>query len=222
MHPCLRQTGHHKGMRDMVRNLFLALALALPAASPVAALSAPPADVGPGLQPVDGHGPVPRPCPSNGSVVRRRPLPAIEYLGVTGGHPDLCHVRIGGTELDLWYGIWSPAWPGADAARPALKRAFEGPTGVDMTFDTHMAPGLQWHELIRNEGMETLHVGNQSRPAIKIIHYREGFDGNSYRSVATAWKDIASGMIIYVNYRHISGSPEPNIAFDPTEIIEAP
>ncbi len=181
---------------------------------------APPVDMGPGIRTTDGSGPVPPSCPAAGSAVERSPGPRIDYLGAAPESPDLCRVRVGGAEFDLYYGIWAKARPGSAEAYPALRRVINGPTGTSVSFDTRMLPGMQWHETIRNDGVEDLNVLGRIRPALKISHYREGFDGNGYRSVVTGWKDMRTGMMIYVNYRHISGHPEAGAAWDPTAIVE--
>jgi hypothetical protein len=86
-------------------------------------------------------------------------------------------------------------------------------------FDTHMAPGLQWHDFVRNEGIEDIELLGRQYHALKISHYREGFDGNDYRSVSTIWKDIPTGMLLYGTYQHIAGRPEIDDPLLPTAIV---
>lgn len=203
-------------MRNLASAALLACAtLALPAA----AQTTPPPDLSPGIKAATAAGPHPPACPRAGSHVERVGRPTVEYLGTRPGAASICRVRVAGTEFEAHDGIWALAWPGADAARDALNRVINGPTGTAVAFDTRAAPGLQWHEVIRNDGIETLHVAGQTRPALKLSHYREGFEGNTYRSVVTVWKDMETGMTIYVNYRHIAGAPEVGIAWDPSAIV---
>jgi hypothetical protein len=186
----------------------------------VAQVAVPPMDTGPGIWATDGSGPAPPACPRAGTVVQRGMLPAIEYRGAAPDDPALCLVRIGTTDLPMYFGMWAREWPGSAAARDAIGRAIHGPTGKAIIFDTSMAPGLQWHDVIRNEGLEELNVFGQRRPTVKIAHYREGYGGNTYRSVTTGWKDLQSGAVIYVTYRHISGRPEAGTAWDATGLVE--
>lgn len=186
----------------------------------IAQVLAPPIDVGPGILAVDGTGPYPPSCPKAGTTVQRGALPAIEYLGASANEPALCLVRIAGSALAMFYGIWAEAWPGSAEAREALKNVIHGKTGSSVTFDTYMGPTAQWHDVLRNDGLERLNVFGQIRPALKISHYREGFGGNTYRSVTTGWKDMQTGAMIYVTYRHISGRPEAGTAWDATGLIE--
>lgn len=182
----------------------------------------PPPDPSPTIRPADGLRQVPPACPTAGSTVTRSPGPPIEYLGATAGNPDLCRVRFGGgPEFPLYFGIWADAWPGADEAYAALKQVIAGPLGTAVSFRTSAAPSAQWLDVIRNEGVEDLNVAGRVRPALKIAHYREGIEGNVYRSVTTGWKEVSSGMMIYVSYRHISGRPEAGTAWDPVAITDA-
>ena len=181
----------------------------------------PPLILGANIRPADGVAPFARACPVAGGRVEQRGGPAFEYLGASPANPALCRMRVGGQVVEAWYGIWLLDWPGADVAYPALTRLIEGRTGDVEAFDVRMAPGLQWHDLIRNEGIEDIRLLGKTYRAIKLAHYREGFDGNTYRSVSTAWKDLASGMVIYATYQHISGAPEIDDPLIPTAIIPA-
>ncbi len=131
-------------------------------------------------------------------------------------------MRIGPDTVEAWQAIWLTAWPGADVARTALKQVIEGRTGEVVGFDVHMMPGAQWHDLIRNEGVEDINLLGTTYHAVKFSHYREGFDGNTYRSVSTVWKDIPTGMMLYATYNHIAGRPELDGPLTPTAIIAAP
>ena len=204
--------------------LALCFASAAAAQSPgleAAARNYPPFVLGANVRPADGSPPYARACPPAGSRVEQSGGPAFQYLGITPGNPELCRIRIGSDMVEAWQGIWLTAWPGADAARPALKQVIEGRTGTVTSFDTRMLPGLQWHDLIRNEGIEDINLLGNTYHAVKLSHYREGFDGNSYRSVSTVWKDIPTGMILYGTYNHIAGRPELEGTLTPTKIIPA-
>ena len=167
----------------------------------------------------DGTPPYARACAVGGRV-EQRGGPNFEYLGPSPSNPDLCRMRIGGKVVEGWYGIWLDTWPGAAAAYPALTRIIRGRTGDVEAFDTIMAsPGLHFHDLIRNEGIESIPLLGKTYLALKLSHYREGFDGNIYRSVATVWKDLRSGMLLYGTYQHISGTPEIDDPLLPSAII---
>ncbi|MDT7952552.1 MAG: hypothetical protein RQ966_13700 [Acetobacteraceae bacterium] len=167
-------------------------------------------------------GPVtPRSCPAPGSRVEQKGGPTMEYLGAVPGSPDLCRMRVGGENVQGWYGIWLTDWPGAAQAYPALTRAMRGGTGTVEGFDVDMAPGYAYHDLIRNEGVEHIKLLGKTYDAIKLAHYREGADGNTYRSVSTIWKDLPTGLLIYGTYQHISGTPVTDDPLIPTAIVPA-
>lgn len=165
---------------------------------------------------------VPRSCPPAGSRVEQKGGPTMEYGGASPTDPDLCLMKVGGEEVQAWYGIWATAWPGADYARRALQKIMNSRTGDVVGFDTAATPEIKWHDLIRLEGIEDIKLLGRTYTAMKLSHYREGFDGNTYRSVSTIWKDIPTGMLIYGTYQHISGQPELDDPLIPTAIVPAP
>ncbi len=208
--------------------MLLALCFATGAAAPpnpgldAAARRYPPLVLGGNVRATNGSPPYARPCPDAGARVEQRGGPAFEYLGASSANPDLCRMRVGSDVVEGWYAIWLTDWPGVEDAIPALRRVIQGRTGTVAGFDVRMAPGSQWHDLIRNEGIEDINLLGTVYHAVKISHYREGFDGNIYRSVSTVWKDIPTGVILYATYNHIAGRPELDDPLIPTAIIPAP
>ena len=182
----------------------------------------PPLILGGNVRVADGAGLHARACPAMGARVEQRGGPAFEYLGASPDNPELCRMRVGSDTVEAWQAIWLTAWPGADMARPALKRVIEGRTGAVEGFDVRMLPGAQWHDLIRNEGIEDISLLGKTYHAVKLSHYREGFEGNIYRSVSTVWKDIPSGVILYGTYQHIARRPELDGSLTPSAIVTAP
>ena len=171
--------------------------------------------------------PIPPPCPKTGSRVEQKGGPTLEFLGTVEGKPDLCHMRVAGTEFDAWFGIWATTRPGADFAYRALQRVLQSKTGDVVGFDTVAEPAAAppfaaWHDLIRHDGIEEIRLLDKTYTALKLSHYREGFEGNSYRSNSTVWIDIASGLPLYATYQHISGTPDLDGTLVPTAIVPAP
>lgn len=187
-----------------------------------AARNYPPLIMGANTRPTDGSGIAIRSCPAAGARVEQKGGPTFEYLGADPSSPDLCRMRVGGEDVEGWYGIWLTIWPGAEQARPALQQVIQGRTGDVVGFDVRTAPNAIYHDLIRNEGIEDIPLLGDTYRALKVSHYREGFDGNTYRSVSTIWKDLATGMLIYGTYQHISGRPEIDDPLLPTAIIPPP
>lgn len=182
----------------------------------------PPLIMGPGLRAADGTGAVPTLCGPLGGVVEAKGGPATIYRGADPKDAELCNVSVGGGDVQAWFGIWLTSWPGAAEGHAALRRVIAGKTGDVEAFDVVMTPQLSFHDMVRNEGVEDLPLLGFSYTTLKISHYREGFNGNNYRSVATVWKDFATGMIVYATYQHISGQPELDDPLDPSAITVPP
>ena len=181
----------------------------------------PPLIIGANTVRADGSPPYARSCPLPGGVVEQKGGPAFQYLGASPRSPDLCRMKIGADTVEGWYGIWLTGWPGQETAYPALNRLIHGRTGDVEAFDVRVGPGMEFHDLIRNEGIEDIYLLNGQYRAIKLAHYREGFHGNIYRSVSTIWKDLGSGLLIYGTYQHIAGRPELDDPLIPTRIAPA-
>ena len=168
----------------------------------------------------DGHE-RPLSCAAAGSRVEQKGGSVFAFGGADAADPDLCLMSVDGQRARAWYDIWLTDWPGADQARPLLRRVIDGPSGTVVGFDNLVAPGHHYHDLMRNEGIEDIPLLGQTYHALKISHYREGFDDNGYRSVSTVWKDIPTGMLIYGTYQHIAGAPEIDDPILPTAITPA-
>ena len=171
------------------------------------------------VAPVVAHAEAPPPCSPGLGIVQRVVGSPVIYLGPEAGQPEACQIVRDGVEGLFWFGSWKTDWPGADAARAALRQVYAGAPGTAVRFDTVAAPGYSWHETIRNDGFEDLNIAGRVHRTMKVAHEREGFDGNSYHSVITSWKDVATGMTIYQNYQHIAGHPEPGAAWDALWIL---
>ncbi|MBV8914655.1 MAG: hypothetical protein JOZ05_16640 [Acetobacteraceae bacterium] len=207
--------------------LLVLAACAAPQAGPTAPINPglaqaranyPPLIIGANTGPADGSPPYARSCPPSGSVLEQKGGPTFEYLGASPQNPDLCRIRVGNDTVEGWYGIWLTDWPGQQMAYPSLGRLIRGRTGDIEGFDVRMAPGYEYHDLMRNEGIEDINLLGRRYHALKLSHYREGFNGNIYRSVSTVWKDLNSGMLIYGTYQHISGTPVLDDPIIPTRI----
>ncbi len=185
-----------------------------------AAANYPPMVLGGNVHATDGHE-RPLSCAAAGARVEQKGGPSFVFGGADPADPDLCRMTVGGEPVRAWYDIWLTDWPGAGQARPALRQVIEGPSGTIAGFDTVMGPGLHFHDLVRNEGVEDITLLGRSYHALKISHYREGFDDNGYRSVSTLWKDIPTGMLVYGTYQHIAGAPEIDDPLLPTAITPA-
>ncbi len=172
----------------MIRNALVALAAAtfLPLAAAEAA----------GL---------PTACPPAPTRVTRSAGGVIDYLGTVPGIPELCRMVRQDGAGDFYYGAWRSDWPGAGQAYPAIRAVVTGGPGTRASFVTRSYPGLQWTDTFVNEGNETLDVAGRRYTALRLAHEREGIEGNTYHSVITTWRDVATGVALKVVERQISG-----------------
>ncbi len=188
--------------------------------APQAAADYPPMILGGNVHATDGHE-RPASCAAQGARVEQKGGSVFAFGGADPADPDLCILAVDGQTARAWYDIWLTDWPGAGQARPLLRRVINGPSGTVVGFDNLVAPDRHYHDLMRNEGIEDIPLLGHTYHALKISHYREGFDGNGYRSVSTVWKDIPTGMLIYGTYQHIAGAPEIDDPLLPTSIVAA-
>lgn len=159
-------------------------------------------------------------CPTGMGIVDRTAAPPLIYLPADPAEPEACRLVLRGGAIGLfWFGSWKTDWPGAEPARFAYRQAYANGPGTVVRFDTVAAPGLSWHETIRNEGFETVTLAGAVRHTMKVSHEREGFDGNTYHSIVTQWKDMETNMTVYQTYTHLSGRPEPFTGWDPLTIV---
>lgn len=162
-------------------------------------------------------------CPLQPMRVVRSAGGTTDNLGAVPGIPELCRIRRGNDEGDYYFGVWRSDWPGAGQAYPALRAAILGPTGTKTTFVTRSVPGLQWIDSFINEGLEPITIGGQSFQALKVAHEREGIEGNTYHSIITSWRDVATGVSLRVVEDQISGqSYGPDTTWTATQVGPIP
>ena len=163
-------------------------------------------------------------CPADPIRVVRSAGGTVDYLGSVPGIPELCRMRrTSDGESDFYRGMWRSDWPGAGQAYPAIRAAIHGSKGTRTSFVTRSVPGMQWIDSYTNKGVETLIVGGTACKALRIAHEREGIEGNTYHSVITQWKDLATGAILKTAEQQISGrSYGPGTTWDAARIETLP
>ena len=168
--------------------------------------------------------PVPAGCPAVPVRVVRSSGVWTDYHGMVAGLPDLCRLeRPDGSGGSYYESQWRSDWPGAGDAYPAIHTALLGAKGTRVSFTTRSVPGWQWHDTIINEGTTTLTVDGQVYTTLKLAHEREGFDGNTYHSIITTWRDVATGVALKVVENQISGdSYGPGTTWTATQVLPLP
>ena len=148
---------------------------------------------------------IPPPCPPAPTRVVRSRGGVNDYLGSVPGIPDLCRMRRSDGSGEFYLGIWRSDWPGAGQAYPIMRAVIRGARGQRASFVTRAWPGLQWTDSFVNEGVESVVVGGVTRPALRVVHEREGIEGNTYHSIITFWLDLATGANLRTDEHQISG-----------------
>lgn len=162
-------------------------------------------------------------CPAQPVRVVRSAGGVVDYLGSVPGVPDLCRMRRIDGEGEFYLGVWRSDWPGAGQAYPAAKATIAGGNGTRTSFVTRSYPGLQWTDSFINEGVEIVEVGGIAHRALRLAHERVGIEGNTYHSIITSWRDLATGVVLRTFEHQISGqSYGPNTTWTATAIQTLP
>jgi hypothetical protein len=144
-------------------------------------------------------------CPPSPVRVVRSAGGVIDYLGTVPGIPELCRMTRADGTGDFYFGAWRSDWPGAGLAYPAIRAVMTGAPGTRASFVTRSAPGLQWTDIYINQGIEPIEVDGRRYEALKLAHERDGIEGNTYHSVITTWRDVATGVALQVVENQIAG-----------------
>ena len=78
---------------------------------------------------------------------------------------------------------------------------------------------MQRRVLVRDEGLADTFLLGHAYHALKISHYRDGSDGNDYRSPSRVWKDLPAGMLLFDTYQQVAGCPEIGDPFLSTDSV---
>lgn len=148
---------------------------------------------------------IPAACPSTPVEVVRSRGGVIDNLGSVPTIPDLCRITRSGVAGKYYYGIWQTDWPGAGDAYPAIKSVILGGFNTRASFITRSVPGMQWTDTFVNEGFQPLIVDGRSYTTLRIMHERNGIEGNTYHSLITTWRDVTTGVALQTYEQQISG-----------------
>lgn len=162
-------------------------------------------------------------CPPQPTRVVRSAGGVTDYLGTVPGIPELCRMRRADGSADFYMGVWRSDWPGAGQAYPAIRAVMHGGPGTRASFVTRSVPGLQFNDIFIHEGPDTVVVDGVRHDTFKLAHEREGIEGNTYHSVITSWRDVATGVTLKVVERQIAGqSYGPDTTWTATRVERLP
>lgn len=67
--------------------------------------------------------------------------------------------------------------------------------------------------------METMEVGGRSFVALRLAHEHKGIEGNTYHSIITTWRDVATGVALRTVEQQIAGqSYGPNTTWTAVQV----
>ena len=196
----------------MIKRLYLmAAAIAGFALCPFAATQA------------QAQGQGPAACPTVPIEIVRSRGGVIDNLGSVPNIPDLCRITRSGETGDYYYGIWKTDWPGAGDAYPAIKSVILAGVNARASFITRSAPGMQWVDTFVNEGFEDLVVDGRRYATLRVMHERNGIEGNTYHSLITSWRDVKTGVGLQTYEQQISGqSYGPDTTWHAIKVLPLP
>ena len=148
---------------------------------------------------------MPAACPTQHVRVVHSIGAPTDYLGILPGMPELCHLQRADGAGDFYFGSWRSDWPGAGQAYPALHAVILGGEGTKASFVTRSVPGLQWTDTLVNGGVEPMVVDGRTYQTLKLAHERQGIEGNTYHSIITSWRDVATGLTLRAMEHQIAG-----------------
>ena len=147
----------------------------------------------------------PAACPATPIEVVRSRGGINDNFGSVPNLPDLCRIKRLADAGEFYYGIWKTDWPGAGDAYPAIKTVILGGPNTRASFITRSIPGMQWTDTFINEGFEHMDVDGQPYTTLRIVHERNGIEGNTYHSLITTWRDVKTGVALQTYEQQISG-----------------
>jgi hypothetical protein len=83
-----------------------------------------------------------------------------------------------------------------------------GPPGTAIDFlnrGSAFGNSSAWHEHFENEALETLQIGGEARPTIRIAETRKGVFGNYFEATWRRWFDVQTGALIRQSFLPVHG-----------------
>ena len=167
-----------------------------------------------------GQSPIPVACPATPIEVVRSRGGVNDNYGSVPRIPDLCRISRSGETGNYYYGIWKTDWPGAGDAYPTIKYVIYGGLNTRASFVTRSVPGLQWIDTFINEGLQYMDVDGRPYLTLRIVHERNGIEGNTYHSLITTWRDVKTGVALRTYEQQISGqSYGPDTTWQAVKVV---
>jgi len=161
-------------------------------------------------------------CPVSGTVMRYQLADKAmrrNYLGTDPENRELCIVNT--QDGGYLFGIVAKSANQAADYAAAYRKVLSGPPGTATDFlDRGAAFGSDsaWHMHFENDGLETLKIGGEPRPTIRILVTEKGVARNYFEGAWHRWFDVQTGAIIQQSFQLIHGQALTNQDWTATSI----
>jgi hypothetical protein len=163
-------------------------------------------------------------CPAAGTVVTRdyagKPT-TVRYSGADPADPEACLASSGGDVVGYLFGIVRKDNASAADFAAAYRKVLTGPPGTVAQFtsrDGLLGSTTAWHERFETEALETLQIGGEARPTIRIAVTETGIFGNGFEGTWHRWFDVQTGAEIRQSFQPSRGQAPTNQDWTATSI----
>jgi hypothetical protein len=156
-------------------------------------------------------------CPPAGTVVEREVAGetySVIYGGNEPGDPEACLAPADAKLTSYYFGLINKHGYRAADFVAAYRKVLLGPPGTVAEFQFTPRGGGNYDERYENEALETLQVGGQARPSVRVSVTERKLDGAVFELNYHRWFDVQTGALIRQTYRLVSGKAPSNARQD--------
>jgi hypothetical protein len=179
----------------------------------VASCTQPPNQPGPDVSATSAFGVNGYHCPAAGTIVISETLGkriGWNYRGPDPAEPNACLMSVNGKVGSYMFGLTAKSDSQAADFGAAYRTALSGPAGTVAEYRNILYDGQNYTERVENEGPQTLQIGKEARPTIRIAHTETALGGGSFVLVLRRWFDVQTGAVVQQSYRQLSGHVPSN------------
>jgi hypothetical protein len=150
-------------------------------------------------------------CPAAGTVVTRvvaGKTNTVNYQGADPSEPEACLAVSNGKLVGYLFGMVDKNGNQAADYAAAYRKVLSGPPGTAADFIDHgntFGTGTSWRWHFENEALETLQIGGEARPTIRILVAEKGLGQNYFEGAWRRWFDVQTGAVIQQAFQSVHG-----------------
>jgi len=122
------------------------------------------------------------------------------------------------------FGIISKDNASAADYAAAYRKVLSGPPGTVSEFvstDSAFGSGQHWLNRVENDALETLQIGGEARPTVRVVVTEKGIGSNYFEATWRRWFDVQTGAVIRQAYQPIHGQAYANQDWTAASIVVA-